>query len=115
MVVAALVLASCGSDTPEVSVWLADVWTPMVAVVPSPAEATADTCADALARLRELGETLLPAPDPDIAAAAEAWLRRAETLTFDCASDTAGFDYTVDHAELAGHVAELAAIVDHRP
>jgi len=112
--VIALVAASCAGDRPALTSWLAEVWHPMVAVVPTPTTADADTCAKALARLRELGETLLPAPDPDLAEAAESWLRRAESLTFDCASDGPGFDYSSGHDELAGHAAEVAALLDHR-
>lgn len=84
----------------------------MVAVVPAPETADPDTCAGALARLRELGETLLPAPDPDLGVAAEAWLRRAETLAFDCASETVGLDYAADHGELAAQAAEVEVLLE---
>lgn len=80
--------------------WQTRVWEPLVAVIPAPTEADTGACDSALSRLRELSTNLRPAPDPDLGDAADGWLRRAETLVFECAS-VAESDYVAGYEDLS--------------
>lgn len=86
-------IVGCQPSRPSLAEWQRDVWRPLVNAVPTPEEADAARCQSALSSLRELGTALKPAPNPEIGAAADRWLRAAESLVFDCSSGSADMDF----------------------
>jgi hypothetical protein len=100
LLVVCLALAACTSSLPSVEEWTAGVWDDALEAVPSPREASPAVCERALPELREVGARMLPAPDPAIADAAEAWLAAAESLVFECSAEDTHQDYGDAHAEL---------------
>lgn len=107
----AVLVGACGDGRPTVASWTSETWTPLVESVPAPRESDPARCDHALADLRANSESLKPAPDGDIGQAADKWLRRAETLVFDCASSLEGFDYEAEYAELERLRIEVESLV----
>lgn len=95
-----LLVVACAGNEPSVEAWTREVWQPAVTAVPTPEGATREACEAALPDLRDVGEDMLPAPDPDIAESAETWLARAESLVFECSSPDTDQDYAEAHREL---------------
>lgn len=88
VVCGALLLAACGPpERPARDEWERS-WQDIQEVVPSPGQlerpVSRETCEDVLAKLREHGQDLTPAPDEVIQAGAQAWLSHAEHLFFEC-------------------------------
>lgn len=110
LVIVLLALAACGAGTPDVEDWLVETWDPMVALVPEPGEESPDRCDRVLGELREEGSSVRPAPFPEIGDTADSWVRRAESLMFDCAADSPELDYGEGFRHLARLEAEVEAL-----
>lgn len=109
--IALLVLVvSCGAGTPSLSDWMTETWTPLVERVPEPDQATSAACEEALAFLRERGPLVRPAPFPELGDTAEAWVRRAETLLFECSAATQETPYEAGYDDLRRLEREVEAI-----
>jgi hypothetical protein len=79
---------ACGGPArPELPAWRA-TWAQVRALVPDERDfGSGDPqplCTALLAAIREDYAALVPAPDPSLDAAVEAWLERAEGLAFEC-------------------------------
>lgn len=88
VVCSALLLVACGPPEPSARDEWERSWEDIQEVVPAPDQlerpVSRGTCADVLAKLREHGQELTPAPDEVIQAGAQAWLAHAEQLFFEC-------------------------------
>lgn len=112
LVVLGLLAGACGDGRPDLATWSEGTWDPLVAIVPSPADSDPTRCESALADLRSHSNELKPAPDAELGAAADDWLRRAETLMFDCAAGAEDFDYETDHADLERLRQEVSVLIE---
>lgn len=109
------IVAACGSDAPTAREWEAESWRPLVEVVPSLDDMGAEVCEEALSILRESGSGVRPAPNSQLADAAEAWVRRAETVMFECSARNAEFDYVAAFADLDRLEMEVEALLAGDP
>lgn len=114
LVVLSIVIA-CSAEVPSVQSWQSDVWFPLIGLAPNPDAANPESCEAALTALRERGGEVRPAPNPDLGDAAEAWVRRAETLMFDCSSEAEELDYQAVYEELLSLEAEVGALIATAP
>ena len=112
LLVLGLLVGACGDGRPELAAWTEGTWDPLVAIVPSPADSDPAGCETALADLRSQSKELKPAPDAELGAAADDWLRRAETLMFDCAAGAEGFDYETGYADLERLHGEVSVLIE---
>lgn len=107
-------LVGCASNQPAMDTWLSGVWRPTLRMIPVPSEVTPQACEDVLGQLRERASSVRPAPFPELGDAAEAWLRAAETLMFDCAADRPDFDYQQRYSHLAALAEEVDTVIRER-
>lgn len=112
LIVLLLTVVACGSPNPPVDTWLSESWEPVASLVPEPSGATPAVCDHVLGDLRTFGSLVRPAPFPELGDAADAWVRQAENLMFDCAADLEGFDYQAEYEHLARLRAEVEVLVD---
>ncbi len=91
LLLAAVLLSACDGGAPDPGEWEA-AWDGARRIVP-PIEVfdeglDEEECEDTLVRLRRVREELFPAPDDLLGQAADRWLQHAETIFFECPSET---------------------------
>lgn len=107
-----IAVVSCGARTPSVSEWMSETWIPLVEQIPAPEQASPARCDEALAVLREEGPQVRPAPFPELGDTADAWVRRAETILFECSAGNPERPYQDGYADLQLLQSEIEAIAD---
>lgn len=114
LLAAAVLLSACDGGAPDPDEWEA-AWDQARQIVP-PIEVFDEgpdegRCDETLVRLRQVREELFPAPDDLLGGAADRWLQHAETIFFECPSETGphvGFEAGYDElARLEREVEDL--------